>query len=224
MCKTFVNLKKMIQKLWLLFAFISNIGFAQTYDFNLVTIYTNSREGISTDRIVFSNTDNQTYFMSIANNSDKNVAYLVDIKNSKNHYISYVKEMVDGETSFEFSYNKTTPVEQVELTNDNYFEFETIQEDSIYKTIRMTCVKKKKKKSDTSITLIKVKKIKYNLFPIFRFSHLHLFEYREDVDLNENGIVESAESLNYPKNTCKLTYFKDVNFKVYIPNNKKLRL
>lgn len=210
----------MNKKLYLLVVFISNVGFCQKFDFNLVTNYTIIQNGISTDRMAFSNTENQQYFLSIKNNSENNEAYLVDLKNDKIHSLSFTKEIINGETSFEFSYVKTKPMEEIALTKNYNYEFETIQEDSLYKTIRMTCVKNKKKKniSKNQYSIIKVKKHTNNLFPLFRFSYMHLFEYREDIDMNENGIVESVESFGDPKVKAKLSYIKEVNFNINIPN------
>ena len=192
------------------------IGYSQSYKFNLLTRYTIYNEDQKHEKIVYSNSDNQRYFLSLRKTENGNLAYLSDIENKLMHHLHFIENEQNGEIWFSFNYIKTEKLKPFTIATDYRFKFETIQQDSVYKTIKMTGYKNKKMTQVTGVTELKVKKHPKNLFPLYRFSYLHVFEFRTDIDLNENGIIESSKYLGNKKLECKLDYYKEIDLVIKI--------
>ena len=54
--------------------------------------------------------------------------------------------------------------------------------------------------------VLKGKKINFNLFPLFRFSCLHPFEFSQKLNLSENILVESAKELTLSEKKLNINY------------------
>ncbi len=187
-----------------------NLGFSQDYKFNLLTKYIVNQEDREWERIVYSNVDDSNYFLSLNKTQDENLAYLSDMKNKIVHHFYFIENIENGEIYFTFKFIKSEKLKPISLTSNFRFKFETIKEDSSFKTIKMTGYKNKKMTKIGGISELKVKKHPKNLFPLYRFSYMHLFEYRTDIDLGENCIVESSKIVGELKLECHLAYYKEI--------------
>ena len=199
----------------LLFANFSP-GYSQDYKFNLLTKYISNQDGWERERIVYSNVDDPKFFLSLKKTDNENLAYLYDFKNNVVHHLHFIENIKNGETYFSFNYIKSEKLKPVTLTSNYRFKFETIKEDSLYKIIKMTGYSNKKMTRFAGISELKVKKHDKNLFPLYRFSYMHLFEDRMDIDLGENGIIESSKYVGERKFECRLAFYKKLDLVIKI--------
>lgn len=201
----------------IVFLVFTTFGFSQEYKFNLLTKYTVNWENHQHEKIVYSNDSDSDYFLIIKKTSTENQAYLTDLKNKKVHHLLFKETKNKEDVFFTFDYLKTEKLIPFEVNQNFFVEFETIKQDSIYKNVKMTIYKNKKKKKIFAIQELVVKNHPKNLFPLFRYSCMHTLEYRTEIDLGETGIVESSTSKtnNYWK--THLDYYKEVNLTLKIP-------
>jgi hypothetical protein len=204
-------------KLVLLFLVFCNSAFCQHYKFDLLTNYISNQEGLERDRIVFSNSDDQSYFLLIKTMEQDNVAILVDLRTKKIHRYSFIEQSANKKMPLRFTFLNSEKLKPIRITRNYRFEFKTINEDSLFKTIRMTIYKNKRKNKIVGETELKAKKSTKNLFPLYRFSYLHLFEYRTDIDLNENVTIVSSKFLENRKFESRLANYEVIDFDLNIP-------
>ena len=197
-----------------------NLGFSQDYKFNLLTKYIVLQDDLEWEKVVYSNVDDSNYFLLLNKTEYENLAYLTDLKNKVVHYFHFIENKKNGEIYFIFNFIKSEKLKPVSLTSNYRFKFEIIKEDSLFKTIKMTGYKNKKMTKAVGISELKVKKHSKNLFPLYRFSYMHLFEYRTDIDLGENGIVESSKYIGERKFECHLAYYKEIALVLKMKKNK----
>jgi len=127
------------------------------------------------------------------------------------------------EVFFEFRYVDSNSINYDKKFYEYEFEYTTIDNDSLNKTIKVDVYKNsKRKKSETSL-ILQLKKSTVNLFPLFRFSCLHPFEFIQKLNIPGNFMIESGKrtTLFGNKSEHKLLYYKDVKFELDIPINIK---
>ncbi len=190
---------------------------AQNYQFNLLTNY-KSENGFYKQKIIYSNKNDNSYFLYIYKFKDKNIGEIIDLKNSKHHFFKVIEsEGYEKEIHHQFKYENTSDVFYRDLPN-TVFDFKVIAKDSLSKTVKLIKYKNKKKKIITSIAELKIKNIPYNLFSLFRFSCLHPYENFTNLSFGENGIVESYKLLD-TKNPIFIYldyYSENIDFEVKV--------
>lgn len=188
-------------------------GSAQEYNFNLLTKYV-SANGFSKESIVYSNMTNDSYFLKLFKHKKKYKAFIVDLKTLKQHYFKVTESFNDkNEVFFQFDYRNTQSFTIPYNARNFSFDFKKKKTDSTFAIVEMTTLKYK-----TEIigkANLKIKKHPSNLFPLFRFSNLHPFEYNSMMTYPETGLVEKYTRV-YEKDTItiKLDFYKDVNFQL----------
>ncbi|WP_104736059.1 hypothetical protein [Hanstruepera ponticola] len=192
---------KIILALFLMFG--GNFVLSQTYHFDLISIYKTNYNNEIVEQVVLSNSDNQSYFLSLY----KKNAYLFDTKNRFRHNFK-VKNKKDTKPTLVYK-NSFQLSEEPRANYD--FKFETIKEDSISKTFKMIPFINNKI-IETFYIELTAKKTDKNLFPLYRFSCMHLFETRDDIDLNENIIIVSSKVIGESKREFKLVSLQEYDF------------
>jgi len=144
------------------------------------------------------------------------LAYLSDLENKVVHHFSFKEIIEDENIWFAFNFIKTEKLKSSPYHESDVFGFDIIHQDSIYKTVMMTRYKNKSLKRILGETELKIKKHDFNLFPLYRYSHMHLYEYRTDIDLGEIGLVESSKSIGEEKLECHLDYYKEIELWIKI--------
>lgn len=211
-----------------LFLFFFSIAFSQEYKFNLLTSYNlkynlgsaSSFKEVDRNRLIYSNSNDTSYFLLLDNDPNQNSAYLTDLKNNKIHFLK-LKEIKSKEKQLvTFEYLRTKNLVHFDVNKKVVVEFEIIKQDSTYKTVKMTTFKNSKKKKIQGISELIIKNHQKKLFPLFRFSCMHTLEYHTEIDFGDNGIVESSKSLTNNDYRTKLSIQKEVNLTLKIPNKK----
>lgn len=211
-----------------LFLFLCSIAFSQEYKFNLLTSYNlkynlgsaSSFKEVDKNRLIYSNSNDTSYFLLLDNEPNQNSAHITDLKNNKIHFLK-LKEIKSKEEQFvTFEYLRTENLVHFDVNKKVVVEFETIKQDSTYKTVKMTIFKNSKKKKIQGISELIIKNHPKKLFPLFRFSCMHTLEYRTEIDFGDNGIVESSKSLTNNNYRTKLNIQKEINLTLKIPNKK----
>jgi hypothetical protein len=192
-----------------------SLCYSQDYKFDLLTKYNANQEGRETEKIVYSNSDNPNYFLFVKTDG-KNLAYLSDLKNRVVHQLHFNEHKKNGEIYFSFHFIKSEKIKPIPLTSNYRFKFETVKEDSLFKTVKMTGYKNKKMTKVAGVSELKIKKHTKNLFPLYRYSYMHLFEYRTDINLGENGIIESSKHIGERIFECQLVYYKEIDLIIKI--------
>ncbi len=205
--------------LFLLFILSSQ---AQKYEFDLLTKYNSISVNFERESLVYSNSRNQNYFLYVERDSLTKHAKLYDIENKTLHNFSILESKQKNELFFEFKYLDSKAINQVSSFNNYEFDVKTINSDSINKVIKIELFKNKKRKKPEMISVLKVKNSNNNLFPLFRFSCLHPFEFNRNLNIPENVIVESATETLFSgiKIEHKLLYFKEIKLEIQIPKTK----
>jgi hypothetical protein len=196
---------------------------AQKYEFDLLTKYTSKMVNYEHESLAYSNTKDQNYILYINGNSLTKNATLYDLGKMTLHNFSVSESKIENEIFFEFEYKKTLPINQKTNYNNYKLEAKTINNDSLNKEIKIDIFKKSNVKKPEITLVLKVKKINNNLFPLFRFSCLHPFEFNQNLNLSENLKVESAKEINLSGQLIehRLVSEKEVKFEIEIPVNKK---
>lgn len=202
-----------------LFLFTSFLVNGQTYDFNILTTYSiTGRSNGNFERNIFSNKLNNSYFLEISKYNDKLKATISDLKLQKYHVFEVIETENEKDVKeFDFKYVESNNFFKNDSYPKVYYDYKVIESDSIYKTIELTFYKNKRKKKKSSALELKLRINEFNLFPVFRFSYFHLISLNPELNIEENGIIESSliKSENNSIN-CKLTHFEDVNFKLIV--------
>jgi hypothetical protein len=184
----------------------------QSFKFDLLTKYSTESFDFYRESVVYSNSKNSDYFLFVR----ENTATICDLKNTTLHHFNVLKKTSNnGEIFYEFFY------ESSEHTNYHYRlihnDFKIISNDTLYKKVLLNFFyNKKKRKIDHSIEM-KIKNHSANLFPLFRFSCLHGYDYRKDLNFSNNGIVEYATcKIRGNKVDYKLLYYHELNFELVV--------
>lgn len=189
------------------------LGKAQVYKFNLLTRYV-STNGFYKENIVYSNKDDDSYFLRLYLNNSKYKAILIDLNQLKQHFFKVTESYDDkNEVFFKFDYLNSNSFKRRPDADNYRFEFEVIKIDSTFRIVEMKKIFRKKKV--ISVATLKIKNNPSKLFPLFRFSNLHPHEYNPKMKYYKTGLVESYKSI-YKKDTIsiKLDYYGEVDFKL----------
>lgn len=202
-----------MKKIILLFLLlIPLLSFSQQYSFNILTKY-KSENSFSKESVVYSNKENDSYFLKLDKNNEKNQtkAFLIDLNNSKKHSFKVIESKNDSnEFFFKFVYLKSQDYFIHEPLKGHYYKYEIVKKDSLSKTVKMSLMNKRGKAISTSE--LEFKNYPFNLFPVFRYSCLHPFEYSKNINFNGTGIVKSYKTFDKKKVIhIYLDYFKEVS-------------
>lgn len=197
---------------------LTTFGFSQEYQFNLLTKYNIKAKKYENERIIYSNDSDSSYFLLIKKTPTENLAYIFDLKNKKEHCLSFNEIKSKDEVFFTFNYLNTKRLTPFDVNQNVVVEFETIKQDSLYKTVKMTTYENKRKKKVLENQQLIVRNHSKKLFPLFRYSCMHTLEFRSEINFDETGIVESSTSEvnKYWKTT--LDYYKEIALTLKIPN------
>lgn len=211
-----LNTLKLFVIIFLLSSFLVN---GQTYDFNILTTYSVNREDNNKiERNVFSNKKNNNYFLELSLYNNKTKARIFDLESHKVHNFEVLEtENSNKEKQYDFNYIDSQDQSTYVNFPEVYYDYKIIESDSIYKKIELTFYTNKRKKKVSSVLELKLKINEFNLFPVFRFSCLHRIGFDVDLNIKENGIIESgfvkSENVN---TTYTLTHFEEVDFKLIV--------
>ena len=188
-------------------------NFAQKFEFNFLTNY-KSENGFYKERTIFSNKDNDNYFLEIKKLKNSKKAYLEDLKNSYIHQFKVLEKSTDNnEPSYQFIYKKSTKVSHRNIPTTH--KFKILKRDSISKIIELVTYKDKK---IISIAELVIEDAPFNLFSLFRYSFLHPYEEYMELKFNENGIVKSYKNSDTDRPVyIFLDYYMDIsNFELEV--------
>lgn len=125
---------------------LTTFSFSQEYQFNLLTKYNIKAENYENERIIYSNDSDSSYFLLIKKTPTENLAYISDLKNKKEHCLTFNEIKSKDEVFFTFNYLNTKILTPFDVNQNVVVEFETIKQDSLYKTVKMTTYENKRKK------------------------------------------------------------------------------
>lgn len=201
---------------FLLSSFLVN---GQTYDFNILTTYSvNRTDDNKIERNVFSNKLNNSYFLELSRYNNKSKARLIDLISQKIHNFEVVEtENKNNVKKYNFNYIDSQDQFTYVTVPIVYYDYKIIESDSVYKEIELTFYKNKRKKKISSVHELKLRINDFNLFPTFRFSCFHLIGFNPELNIVENGIIESGfVKSEESKVTYNLTHFEEVDFKLIV--------
>ena len=213
----------MKKTIYLVFILFSSFLHAQKFEFDLLTKYLTKMELYNFEKIIYSNSKDQNYFLLINGNSALKRATLCDLKKMISHNFEVLESKSRGEVFFEFKYVDSKMINYNKIFYEYEFEYTTIDNDSLNKTIKVDVYKNSKRKKSKMSLILQLKKSTDNLFPLFRFSCLHPFELIQKLNVLGNFIIESAKgtTLFGKKIEHKLLNYKKVKFELDIPINIK---
>lgn len=187
--------------------------FSQNYKFNLLTNY-KSENGFYKERVVFSNKENGTYFLTIRPFKNQKTAFLIDLKSLYEHQFKVLEGNISGnEITTQFIYLNSYKIKKREDLYKTH-SFKVIKQDSVSKTVKMITYLDKRKNKIIDTAELLIKDSPYNLFPVFRFSCLHPYEFHDEFNFNENGMVESYKSF-YSKEPINIYLDYYINIKEF---------
>lgn len=196
------------------FIFIIILLSAQTYDFNKEVIYIFENGNRKSESIIYVNTKNDTYYLKIFRNEEKSFARLYDFKKNRIHHYDLI-EIKGRNDKFDLKYIDSERYYDHLGMNYNSYGYEFLENSgknllNIYQT-------KKKKKIYKNFEF-ETEENEENLFPAFRISCLHPFEYNNQLTFNKNVVVKKSK-ITYKENTCdcNLKKIENINFTLNIP-------
>jgi hypothetical protein len=204
--------------LMLFLLFISNIQ-AQKFEFDLLTKYQSMMKNYIHESVIYSNSKNEKYFLYVDGNTESKNAILYDFANMISHNFKVKESKIQNEMFFEFEYLNSKNINLENKFGEFELEYKSIGNDSLKKEIKIDIYDKTKKLRESYV--LRVKKSKTNLFPLFRFSCLHPLEFNQNINLPENIMVENAIGTTLSGKTIehKLLYNKELKFEIEIPKN-----
>jgi hypothetical protein len=206
--------------LFLLYLLISKATYAQNYKFDLLTSYSSKVNGKQNKRIVYSDSKNDDFFLSVGGFTGSSKATLIDFKKRVYHHFKVIQTKENKDIFFTFVYISTTEFETPDTYIDHNFVFEEIESDSIFRKVKVLIYKNSKnKKPITSHTVI-LKKSDNKLFSLYRVSCLHPFEILDKMKYPGNYMVVSGTGTtsNGYKIETKLVLTKTIYFEMNVPN------
>nr|WP_298659864.1 hypothetical protein [uncultured Flavobacterium sp.] len=196
---------------------------AQKYEFDLLTKYNSKIHNNVRESLVYSNSKNMNYFIYVNNDSLNKQAKLYDLKKMTSHNFRLIESKTENNLFFEFVYINSETINVENSYPSSELEVKIINNDSINNEIQVDVFKNNKRKKAEMSFVLKGKKNDTNLFPLFRFSCLHPFEFNQNLNLSEKIIVESAKGITLSGESIEynLVYFEVVKFEILIPIYKK---
>ena len=184
-----------MRKILITLFFITSLNInCQEYEFDSMTLYSTKFKQLESRILNYTNSKINTYSLRILIYTDYSEAKLYDYKNRKVHYFKINEVISNNETTTNFIYQESYNFETGEEFYPKYiYDFETIEENSDFKKVKLNVYKNSKKKKSILNFDLKLKPNDSNLFNAFRVSCIHRFESIQKFDINENCIVESAK-------------------------------
>ena len=204
-------MKKLIL-LYLLFIF-SSVK-AQKYVFNTLTKYN--------EIIIYSNSYIDSYSIGINKYKSSITADLYDYKTLKIHRFLVKESKVKGEILFDFEYENTSNINNLNKNDYSKYvcDFDYFELNDSVKRVNLKVYRNSKKKKPIMDYELRIKKYHANLFPAFRISCLHPYEFLSKLNSFQNGLVTYAKENTLSGNQLeyKLEVLKKVNFELIIPD------
>lgn len=202
----------------LILFFNTLLSFSQHYKFNILTKY-KSMNGFYKGKSIYSNKENNYYFLNIDKINNKISAEILDLKRSRKHRFRVIENISSlNEKSYQFVFLKSIKFKIHEPLKGYRHKFSIISKDSISKVVKMSLVNKKGKVINNAE--LKIKNYPFNLFPVFRYICLHPFEFSQNTYFNGTGIVESYTQYNKKNKEnvhIYLDFFEEVNMSITVP-------
>lgn len=196
---------------------------AQNYAFNILTKYVTNFENKDRETICYSNSKNDSYFLRLSKNENSFVANLYDYKNLKVHAFKVLETKLKNEILFEFKYQNTTELDSFDKNKYSkyVYTFQTLKVIDSIKKVKFSVYENLKNKKPLMEYQLEIKNSNENLFPAFRLSCIHPYEFLEKLNTFENGIVINATgtTLSAKDIKFKLEDFKRINFELDIPKS-----
>lgn len=193
---------------------------AQKYEFDLLTKYSIKSRSNEKETVIYSNSKNPNYVLYIFKKSSKREGKLYDIDKKKLHIYDVIETNDNGQIYFQFKYTNSNDFNSGNRSKEYELKTKSISKiDSIYKEIKIELLHKSNKTKKMISFTLKTKKTDSNLFPVFRFSCMHPFEFDENINVLENILVENASSLSFSgiKTNYKLLLVQEIKFELVIP-------
>jgi dihydroxyacetone kinase-like predicted kinase len=212
-------MKKKIFLIFILFSFFSLN--AQKYVFNTLAKYSSKFDNNNGEVISYSNSKNDSYFLRLIKNQNSFTAKLYDYKNLKVHEYTVIESKSKNDIFFKFNYENTTELYYFNKNDHKkyVFTFQTINVNDSIRNVKFNVYKNSKKKKSLMEYELEIKKSNENLFPTFRISCIHPYEFLERLNIFENGVVINAKGKTLSGNQIefKLEELKVTNFELDIP-------
>jgi len=206
--------------IFLIYLLMIQINYSQNYKFDLLTNYSSKVNGEVFEKIVYSNSKNDKFFLTVGGFQDASKATLIDLKKRIYHKYKLTQTKIKEETFFTFKYKYTANFKNNSKYINLDFAFEEVESDSIFKKVKLLVYKNSKKnKIITSRTVI-LKKSDNQSFSLYRVSCLHPFELMDKIKYSGNYIVISATGTTSGgyKIENKLLLTKPIYLEMNIPN------
>lgn len=209
-----------IRTLILFFFLISKVIYSQNYKFDLLTNYSSEVNGKEYQSIVYSDSNNDSFFLSLDPFKNSSKAILIDFEKRVYHKFKVIRTEENKEISFQFRYKSTTNFKTPDKYFDHDFAFEEIESDSIFRKVKVLIYENSKKKKSITSQIITLKKTVNNLFSLYRVSCLHPFGMFDKIKYPGNYMVISGTgtTLGGYKIENKLILTKKIHLEINIPN------
>ena len=159
--------------------------------------------------------------MGVNKNQNSFIANLYDYKNLKVHRFTVIESKSKNEIFFKFNYENTTELYYFNKTDYKkyVFTFQTLKLNDSIRKVKFNVYKSSKKKKSLMEYELEIKNSAKNLFPAFRISCIHPYEFLERLNIFENGVVINAKGNTLSGNQIvfKLEELKATNFELDIP-------
>lgn len=213
-------MKNTILLLFILFCHFN--GSAQKYVFNTLVKYSTKMNNENDEKVTYTNSQNDSYFLRLKKSESSLSAILYDYKNLKMHEFRVIETKSKNEFFFKFEYLKSTKL-NLEVKNkfeDYQFTFQNISSKDSIRKVKLNVYKNSKKKRSLMEYELEIKNYSRNLFPSFRISCIHPFEFIEKLNIHENGLVINAKGtvLSGKKASFKLLELKQLDFELEVKN------
>lgn len=196
------------------------VASAQKYSFNTMTVYSQLLQKNSRVTVSYFNSNTNAYFLKIFKNKGNLEALLYDFHNNKIHEFSVIQTGETDNYFFDFKYVttiKTTVFDKNSYLNSSY-DFETISVNDSIKKVNLKMYKNAKKKKILVNYELEIKTYPRNVFPAFRISCMHPYEFAQKMNPFEKGVVIAAKGFNASglKIRSELQTIEEVNFELIV--------
>lgn len=220
----------MIKFLSLLFIGLVSLLQAQTYQFDYLFHYQYERYEADEKlaefhKIIHKSKNNDPYYLII--NPLQNKSYIYDFKNDLKHHLNTKIIEENQEVSYDFSFIKTEKLNQKHHFNwKNYDKIvcdwlKMGQNESGQDILQLIIYKNQKRKKIIKKVDFLVEKSSENHLDVFTAVSMHGLEFNPLITYEKPMLVQSAKWKGLSGQfyfNCQLKAFKNVDFKIVIPN------
>lgn len=196
--------------------------FGQTLKFDVMVTYSISQNGTLSERNTYGMSTNDNYIMRVLNNHDgSQSAHVYDLKSLKRYEFQLIEEKPNnGNTTHKFAHLNTFAYNDYfphsAAAKNAHFNFENVSVENNIETVKLIFYKNKSKTKTSRTFELKILNSELNLFPLFRFTCLHPWEFTTELNYEKPGLVTSAVSDNgLEKYTLKS--FEATNLELSLP-------